>query len=262
MYNFLSAQNMSMNIKTEDATFRLGNLTVHGSFITEAHVAMRTHHGRQFNLSFWASELTERGYGLHMVNGSCALPGNAVRFSLTIHRGRHCDNLDAQIDFSSLVIEGDEWSIKVAGMPVYDRVDGPHHRLDVSISQRVPEDEWNVPPHGLVGQSFDREPRPGRVGGYPRMGREDAYPPREVHADFTTQAMAEGAIDGVASEYEMASPFETAFKYASYGGATTAQKRAWQVGFAPDGARSTARRDRRRRRRQLRARAAAAADAL
>ena len=57
MYNFLSAQNMSMNIKTENATFRLGNLTVHGSFITEAHVAMRTHQGRHFNVSFWASEL-------------------------------------------------------------------------------------------------------------------------------------------------------------------------------------------------------------
>ena len=34
LFNFVSSQNMSMNVKTEDATFRLGELTVHGSFLT------------------------------------------------------------------------------------------------------------------------------------------------------------------------------------------------------------------------------------
>jgi len=235
LYNFLSAQNMSMNIKTENATFRLGNLTVHGSFITEAHVAMRTHQGRHFNLSFWASELTAEGWGLRMVNGSCARPGKAIPFSLTVHRSRRCDNVDATVDYSSLEIEGDEWTITVRGMPVYGRIAGPHHRLDVSISQRVPDDEMAAPPHGLVGQSFDVEPRPGRFGVFgvdnPRTGRVDVYPPRGVNATFTTEAMAEGAIDGVASEYEMPSPFATAFKYANFGAPTRNQKRGWLHGL-------------------------------
>ena len=39
-YAFLSAPGFAVNVRTEDATFTLhgGKLTVHGSFITEAHV--------------------------------------------------------------------------------------------------------------------------------------------------------------------------------------------------------------------------------
>ena len=40
LYNFLSAPGLSVNVKTEDAVFKLhgGALTVNGSFLTEAHV--------------------------------------------------------------------------------------------------------------------------------------------------------------------------------------------------------------------------------
>ena len=42
-YSFLSAPGLAVNIKTEDAVFRMngGRLVVHGSFITEAHVVAR-----------------------------------------------------------------------------------------------------------------------------------------------------------------------------------------------------------------------------
>ena len=38
LYNILSAGAVSVNAKTENATFRLGKVTVHGSFVTEVHV--------------------------------------------------------------------------------------------------------------------------------------------------------------------------------------------------------------------------------
>ena len=64
-YCFLSAPRLAINIKTEDATFRLhnlydegGTLVVDGSFITEVHFVARVG-GRKNKLclaSFWASE--------------------------------------------------------------------------------------------------------------------------------------------------------------------------------------------------------------
>ena len=58
--------------------------------------------------------------------------------------------------------------------------------------------------HGLVGQSFDGSK-------VPRYGRVDQYPSLEVPADFTTAAMAEGAIEGVADDYEVSHKYATAF---------------------------------------------------
>ena len=246
IYNFLSSQNVSVNMKVENATFNLEKLVVHGTFMTEIHAVLRTHRGRLFNISYFASELNEHNWGWHMINGSCALPyqswtgrcyaghgravdcpmkGQSVPFSLSIHEEQRCDNVRASVDYSTLTIEADEWLVKVIGMPVYDRIDGPRHRLDVTISRRVGEYEMAAPPHGLVGQSFDGEWHPGRVGSYPRQGKLDMYPPRKVVGEFTTQAMAEGAIDGVARDYEMASNFETAFKYSSFGALTKDPKR-------------------------------------
>ena len=43
-----------------------------------------------------------------------------------------------------------------------------------------------------------------------------SYPPLDKEVVFKTSAMAEGAIDGVGSDYEVASPFETRFKYSAF----------------------------------------------
>ena len=61
-------------------------------------------------------------------------------------------------------------------------------------------------PHGLVGQSFSSsvEPRLGKIDVYPATGR------------FTTSAMAEGAIDGEAENYEVVAPHATAFAFSRF----------------------------------------------
>ena len=115
---------------------------------------------------------------------------------------------------------------------MYDRIDGPHHRLDVTITPRV--GTFATPPHGILGQSFDGEWRPGRVGSYPRSGRVDAYPPRDVAAEFTTRAMAEGAIDGVASDYALPRCFATRYMYASFGAPDCAKLCAFVYASATD----------------------------
>ena len=60
-------------------------------------------------------------------------------------------------------------------------------------------------PHGIIGQSF--------ASASPRHGRVDLYPPS---GRFKTQAMAEGAIEGQAANYEVATPFATHFAFSCF----------------------------------------------
>ena len=97
----------------------------------------------------------------------------------------------------------------MTGQPVYGRLSGPAHRLDVALEPLVAEEKFAAKPHGLVGQSYDGSK-------VPRYGRVDQYPPLEVPADFTTAAMAEGAIEGVAADYQVADKYATQFKFSRF----------------------------------------------
>ena len=73
LYSFLSAPGLSVNIKTEDAVFKIhdGALIVNGSFLTEAHVIARMSPQKQATASFWASELDDNNFGWQTINGTC-----------------------------------------------------------------------------------------------------------------------------------------------------------------------------------------------
>ena len=125
-----------------------------------------------------------------------------MRFTLGYHRSRECDELGVTVDYSTAKIVLPEWTVTITGRPVYGRLSGPSHRLGVSYS---PRDGVVGIHHGIVGQSFD--------GVGPRYGAVDHYPLSGV---FRTTAMAEGAIDGVAADYEVAAPHGTPFAYAMF----------------------------------------------
>jgi hypothetical protein len=88
-------------------------------------------------------------------------------------------------------------------------------RLDLAFSVLMDEGADVVAPHGLIGQTFDRDGvaidgalddyTGGLIDGYNRL--------------VITHAMGEGAIEGVASDYEVnrTNPFSTSFKYARFG---------------------------------------------
>ena len=75
IYAFFSAPGLAVNVRTENATFRIhkDRLTVDGSFVTEAHLTARVGRGRRewANVSFWAAELNEWNWGWSVVNGTC-----------------------------------------------------------------------------------------------------------------------------------------------------------------------------------------------
>ena len=198
-YSFLSAPGLAVNIKTEDAVFRMngGRLVVHGSFITEAHVVARAA-GSKFafvNASFWARELREDNWGWQVITGACA----QTSFKIGRRGSKACLGLSIRMRYFSATFVKGGWTIDIRGNHVYDRVAGPTHRLDISFS--AARGEARSLPHGIVGQSFSSSA--------PRRGRVDEYP---AEGHFTTQAMAEGAIEGEAAMYEV--PFAHAVDFA------------------------------------------------
>ena len=136
-YNFFSAPGLAVNVKTEDATFTLhgGELTVDGSFITEAHVVARVGGAKRKELlaSFWASELNDDNWGWRIVNGTCA--GHV--FQLGKGGFRKCEELAIDVDMASAAFAVRNWTITVRGNHVYDRIAGPKHRIDLSFSARA-----------------------------------------------------------------------------------------------------------------------------
>ena len=112
------------------------------------------------------------------------------------------------MEHSSAVFTLRDWTITVHGMGSVPRAEdwiaGPRHRLDISFSARG-EAPVLGPPHGLIGQSFASDMvRSGKVDIYPRSG------------EFTTSAMAEGAIEGDAAMYEVASRHATQFAFSRF----------------------------------------------
>ena len=212
LYNFFSAPGLSVNVKTEDARFVLNNgrLTVDGSFITEVHVVARVGPRKTVKLakaSFWASQLMEENWGWKVINGSCGVVDDRDRgraFTFGARGSKRCYELSMAMDVASATFAIGNWTVTVRGNHVYGWLSGPRHRVDVGFSAKGDGPVRSVP-HGIVGQSFSSLA--------PRHGRTDEYPDQGT---FRTSAMAEGAIEGEASMYEMATPHATSFAFSRF----------------------------------------------
>ena len=159
---------------------------------------------KRVTASFWASELGAFNFGWKMVNGTCG----GGSFTLGPLGIKMCEEFAARVGHSSATFEIRGWSIRVEGRPVYNRVSGPHHRLDVAFSGHEGAPARSLP-HGLLGQAFST-PELARVG------KLDVYP---EGGHFITSAMAEGAIDGEVASYEVGGPHETRFVFSRFDGA-------------------------------------------
>ena len=129
---------------------------------------------------------------------------------MQVAHARHCEELSIKVRYSSAVFQVRGWAITVRGGYVWDRISGPRHRLDMSINARGNAPERALP-HGLIGQSFSSSG--------PRNGKRDLYP---AAGRFATSAMAEGAIEGTAAMYEVASRYATNFAFSRFDDEMTA----------------------------------------
>jgi len=97
------------------------------------------------------------------------------------------------------------WLVEAASKPFPSKADRGKALLDIQIVPGYDADHDIVAPHGLIGQSWDGDD----IG---IDGAQDNY----TAAVVTTKAMAEGAIEGVAADYEMEDKFATAFKFSRF----------------------------------------------
>jgi len=115
----------------------------------------------------------------------------------------------ASMQSIALTITNGKWEITAWSVPFPN----PHYHpgktlinIKLEPSKGYDPEKDPVAPHGIIGQSYDgdNEGIDGAVDDY--KGDE-----------FTTSAMAEGAIEGMAADYKMASKYDTAFKYSRWG---------------------------------------------
>jgi len=214
-----------MNVRTTEATFLLptakwdanqrthSHIPVHGTFVTEAHIVMRTAQNRYFNVTVDALTDNEAYPGVWLgwsgVTASCSMRKTRDPLwtkPVRIHESRNCDEITIKTDYTSTTMLTREFNITVIKLAVYDHISGPTRRLDMEISLRVPEAALMAQPHGIIGQGWDGT-------GKPRKGKTDTYP---KEGSITTSAMAEGAIEGVPTDYQISSPYETRYKYSRF----------------------------------------------
>ena len=193
LFAFVSSTQWALNVRTQFADFRFrdGALLVHGSYITEVHAV-----APRFTLSFRAADVNELNFGWSMVTGTCG----AARWTLGPYNSTACDGVVAETSYSTLHLRTADWLANVTAQPIYDHVAGPSHRLDVRLEVR----HDLVKAHGIVGQTFFRPPRDGN---------RDIYP---LHGEYTTEAMAEGILDGTWHDYALPTPHATKFRYSLY----------------------------------------------
>jgi len=204
LYNFLSAPGLSVNVKTEEAVFKMhgGALTINGTFLTEAHITAQLSPQKLATASFIAAELSSNNFGWQVVNGTCV--GRPFKFGA--HGKKDCFGLTMAMDYSSAIFAFRNWTMKVHGMHTCKGclVSGAEHRLDIGFSARGDAPSRDRP-HGLIGQSYTRQE--------PLNGKKDLYP---WAGFYTTSAQAEGAIEGTASDYEVLSAHASKFRFSRF----------------------------------------------
>lgn len=186
---------------------------VHGSFITQLYVKMRSpktgaflraavHADQYASFRTFASDDTQK-YENHTraeINGLEALQLSGGRFvahgagwEVFVNRRR----LRKPISKSKETLPADHssrWFLDISFNVLDDR-DNTQKFGRSTLGRTAP--------HGVVGQSFD-----GSLIAV--SGKQDSYGDAP---EFTTTAQAEGAIEGNFTDYVMSSPFATSFKY-------------------------------------------------
>tara|TARA_Y100001954_G_scaffold227894_1_gene271525 strand:- start:1588 stop:2208 length:621 start_codon:yes stop_codon:yes gene_type:complete len=186
----VSAPKFEMNMLFQEASFRLGDLVVDGTFMTELYVQCD-----RARAAHSAPNATELNYGWHAVWITCA---DGKKRWVFPHQKLSCpeSNLTVSVEYATATVMCGTWVAKSSVRRVFDRISGAARRIDFTV-------HGIDVAHGVVGQNL-HAPRQGRLDKYPARGR------------YQTVAQAEGAIDGSFLDYRVRSPFDTEFRYSLF----------------------------------------------
>ena len=192
---------------------------VHGTFMTKAAWHVRTSRGRHL---FIKADALEKGVASYV---DLSAKGSFV--SLKPGETVHIDDVNISTNMLTIRVDTPDWSTNVTSKPIYGLVQPlmnethvhghwalDQRRFDVQIQGVYPQPDA----HGIVGQSY-------REGIAKVDGKMDEYAVEMATASadsdgmlptLTTAAQAEGAIEGVYTDYLMPTLASTHFKYSRY----------------------------------------------
>jgi len=224
VYNALSARNLSLNLLVEHDVYRtpFSKLNVRGSWNRAAFHTLRTSQtGHLVQVFFHAIDphraiITEgrsspdcRNGTASFQNGCRVLTEDAPPFAL--------ENIRVSLHRKVLTVSNGQWRTSSEST-----VGAPHPRtlrMNVEVKPTYAVDNDLVAPHGLIGQTYDRDNLEvnGRRDDYTHLddGRRTASR-TGVGGDVTTKAKAEGAIEGTLDDYRVRSNFATAFRFSRF----------------------------------------------
>ena len=211
-YAILSAPGIHFAAKTLDTSFLLPDpaLEVDGSFFVSCTwlILQQKPRFRQVAIDFDARQV---GFVVRDANSGEVLANHTSSWRTWRSRG-----VSAVLRQATIVVRANGWEVTVVRKPVYNYLSGPSEwRLDMKLRPLAAgeDDEHGSPSttcfaHGLIGQSFDDD---GRAVD----GARDDYSAADGVSRVRTRAMAEGAIEGDATQYEVA-PGGTRFLYTRF----------------------------------------------
>jgi len=211
----LSARNASLNVLFVHDDFRNPYKLVHGSAMKAAAWVLRTNiTGRTVMIEYNASSampnralvrVSDSNVGVWVGHGSKSFRLENVRVEMREKKQLGMGKNGAWHGVALIVSSG-QWRTNVWCKPFPNAAANPGKALlNFHIEPLYDADSDPVAPHGLIGQSYDGD-------GQGIDGAVDDYTPDEV----TTQAMAEGAIEGVATDYKVGSKFAIDFRFSRF----------------------------------------------
>lgn len=211
VYAMLSAKGMEVNGRFTHDVYRLNDKEVHGSFITETYMTVRTSSGEDVRISYNATH-PDRAH-LHIGERTVTIAVspfgvNEVAVDQFDHLNLNVLLSKEQMNEATLTVSNGAWRVTCkTHLYPYSAVNKMKKRLDLSFLPGPEQASNPVSPHGIIGQTFDRDE-------IAIDGAQDTY----VGETVTTTAMGEGAIEGVAADYEVSpkDPYSTQFKFTRY----------------------------------------------
>lgn len=209
LYAILSVPRLTFSLRTQNATFiKPGYMPklVHGSFFTDAYWKVTTTDGDVFVVNTSAHNI---GFDVVDPHGKVVASKPRVWTELNRH------DMRVLYKQETLVMRVAGWETNVTRKPIYNRLSGPEWRLDLSIRPlngtgfegRHGNASGLIAPHGIIGQTWDDD-------SIAVDGKQDDYEHSGV--EVWTTSMAEGGIEGQASEYELENKMTHEFKYARH----------------------------------------------
>jgi len=192
-YNLLSTPGYSFASRTVDATFLLpAPRLVHGSFFVNASWRIRGTNEKEYIVE---SDAHQTGFVVRDAADGRIIVNHTLIWTTWWHEG-----IRVMHKQSTIFVRANGWEVNATRHPIYNKVEGPSswrydftiRPLDGNTGMEKPHGKASATcfPHGIIGQHWDGDK-------FGTSGARDAYDKTVVH----TKAMAEGSIEGSASDY-------------------------------------------------------------